>query len=426
LSETVSSAGTAGHWLSASSAVDDDANFRSTTEELVYTLPEPSEVDRIHLWPYIRSERNRGLKTCDISFSTDNGSTWPTTISAATLGDFQIGPSGGTALPETKTFAAQTGVTDIRLTNLTTFGSTSFIGISELRFGIEPNQAELSALVYEGFATSATGTGADYQADVSIKGQSDLRTGMTGAWGGSFTSSEVDFYPRESQNMQYAGFRTGDVGVTELFRTGASDQSRSFSRSLAYNSPGTDDFYCVFGWATDDAIPVSMSLPKNGSRGGINVNVSATGVVSFSLDGNSRIEYDSGAETAHMDGSWNLLVINVMDDPGGASSAWYDTYEVWLNPTISDGSLGAPDFTDGRAIIRNQNGDGHSIGFASVNFGATPTIGSEAMFDEFYITTDLSDFLAASTTVIPEPSTFLIWSLGLIGLAWFGRRRRKR
>jgi hypothetical protein len=28
--------------------------------------------------------------------------------------------------------------------------------------------------------------------------------------------------------------------------------------------------------------------------------------------------------------------------------------------------------------------------------------------------------------VIPEPSTFLIWSLGLLGLAWCARRRRIR
>jgi len=29
-----------------------------------------------------------------------------------------------------------------------------------------------------------------------------------------------------------------------------------------------------------------------------------------------------------------------------------------------------------------------------------------------------------ATTIIPEPSTFAIWSLGLLGLAWFGRRKR--
>ena len=30
------------------------------------------------------------------------------------------------------------------------------------------------------------------------------------------------------------------------------------------------------------------------------------------------------------------------------------------------------------------------------------------------------------TQAVPEPSTFLIWSLGLLGLAWYARRRRTR
>jgi len=33
--------------------------------------------------------------------------------------------------------------------------------------------------------------------------------------------------------------------------------------------------------------------------------------------------------------------------------------------------------------------------------------------------------VAEPSAVIPEPSTLLIWSLGLLGLAWFGRRRTR-
>jgi MYXO-CTERM domain-containing protein len=32
----------------------------------------------------------------------------------------------------------------------------------------------------------------------------------------------------------------------------------------------------------------------------------------------------------------------------------------------------------------------------------------------------------AAPEIIPEPSTFLIWALGLLGLAWCGRRRRTK
>jgi hypothetical protein len=35
-------------------------------------------------------------------------------------------------------------------------------------------------------------------------------------------------------------------------------------------------------------------------------------------------------------------------------------------------------------------------------------------------------FFQRLSAVVPEPSTFLIWSLGLIGLAWYARRRRTK
>jgi len=32
---------------------------------------------------------------------------------------------------------------------------------------------------------------------------------------------------------------------------------------------------------------------------------------------------------------------------------------------------------------------------------------------------------AAGPVIIPEPSSLAIWALGLLGLAWYGRRRRR-
>ena len=134
LSELVANAGSSGHWLSAITAIDDDPNFRSTTEVLTFDLGSAFDVDAFHLWPYVRPERARGLSSFDLSFSTDGGSSYPTTI---TLSGWTIGPSStSTGEPvETQTFALQSGVTHIRMTNLTTFGSTSYIGVAELRFG---------------------------------------------------------------------------------------------------------------------------------------------------------------------------------------------------------------------------------------------------------------------------------------------------
>jgi len=33
--------------------------------------------------------------------------------------------------------------------------------------------------------------------------------------------------------------------------------------------------------------------------------------------------------------------------------------------------------------------------------------------------------MSDDSVIIPEPSTFLIWTLGLLGLAWYGRRRKR-
>ena len=84
------------------------------------------------------------MKTFDIAFSTDGGLTYPTTIAAAAIGDFTIGPSGGTAPVQSKAFAPQSDVTHIKMTHLTTFGSTGWIAISELRFSVVPEPATLA------------------------------------------------------------------------------------------------------------------------------------------------------------------------------------------------------------------------------------------------------------------------------------------
>lgn len=148
LSETVTFAGSAGHWLSSINAIDDDSNFRSTTEVLTFDLGGTFDVDTMYLWPYIRSERVRGIRTLDISFSTNGGISYDTTLAAGTFADFTIDDQSGDQPVQTRSFTVQSGVTHIQLSNLTTFGSTNYIGISELRFGAipEPSAALLGGL----------------------------------------------------------------------------------------------------------------------------------------------------------------------------------------------------------------------------------------------------------------------------------------
>lgn len=101
----------------------------ATNNEIVFTLPAAATVAEAHIWQYDRFNE-RGFKTFDISFSTDGGVTYPTTI-AVTL-------ARGTGAPtpvRTLALPRQSGVTHIRFDKITNYGDPTWIGLSEVRFG---------------------------------------------------------------------------------------------------------------------------------------------------------------------------------------------------------------------------------------------------------------------------------------------------
>jgi len=272
-----------------------------------------------------------------------------------------------------------------------------------------------AVLVYEGFDSSASGSGDAYEQDASLNGAGDARTGMTGNWSGSLAAGVVDFVSRDD-NMTYSGFKTGDAGVAEFYTTRTTDQNKSLGRGLSYAAPGTDDFYIVFGWATADAIAHGVSLTAPGLPN-LSMSVTSGGAVSVNFGGASADNYSGGV--AHMNGDWNLLVIRAIDAPVDHSTLYYDSYELWLNPTISAGSgdvsqLGTPTAT-GEGSLRDNNGT--VVSFSNVSLSATLQSPETIQFDEFMITKDVSDFLA-----VPEPTTTAL--LGLGGLALILRRRK--
>jgi hypothetical protein len=149
--------GTSGYWLSASGAAT------SGTEVITLGFASPITVNKIYVWNYHRENPtwdDRALGSFIMSLSTDNGATYPTSIMDFQLSD--IRNTSLTAVPtEAFSFATQTGVTHIKLTNLKNLhqvygtgapdADSNYIGVGEIRFDSaaipEPSTAVLSGLV---------------------------------------------------------------------------------------------------------------------------------------------------------------------------------------------------------------------------------------------------------------------------------------
>ena len=108
----------------------------STSPTLTFTLPAASTIDGAHIWNLTQNAtlavRDRGVASFDISFSTDGGGTFPTTIAGLTL---NRAAAKSHDARQTLAFAQQTGVTHVQFSNLLNFsGSDNNIGLNEVRF----------------------------------------------------------------------------------------------------------------------------------------------------------------------------------------------------------------------------------------------------------------------------------------------------
>jgi len=122
------------------------------TQVLDFVLAGATDVAAVHVWNYDRGSDDgtggswdkRAIASFDIAFSTNGGTSYTAPISiTGLLGFNDIDPP---IAVQTKTFAAQTGVTDIQITNLQNFGDGSWYGLGEIRFDTVPEPATLGLL----------------------------------------------------------------------------------------------------------------------------------------------------------------------------------------------------------------------------------------------------------------------------------------
>lgn len=136
-----------GYWLTGSITfnTDVDGNNVNTTEVLTFDFDQAYDLTGFYAWNYNRDGANndRAMKTFDIQFSTDFGQSYGTLNSASSLGIADLtqhpataGSSAETYVPvDTRTFTAtQSGVTNVRFSNLQNYGSSDRIGLAEIRF----------------------------------------------------------------------------------------------------------------------------------------------------------------------------------------------------------------------------------------------------------------------------------------------------
>jgi len=126
----------ANYWLGHRNPVDEFSN--PVEQILTFDLGGATTVGAVHIWQYDRAHSTwdfRAFKQFDISFSTDDGASYPTTIALSGLvGGTDIDPP---IAVQTLTFAEQSDVSAIMISNIQNLGDPSWFGLSEIRFDTE-------------------------------------------------------------------------------------------------------------------------------------------------------------------------------------------------------------------------------------------------------------------------------------------------
>jgi len=215
------------------------------------------------------------------------------------------------------------------------------------------------------------------------------------------------------------------------------------SRAAALGAPGFDPGNFTMLWTTD------FTPDLDGDWGFRNNNVDDRYSFWIDLDQDGTLESDerffqrgsccagsgdrfiseaSSSIDTLLDGQTYLLGF-VMNDTGAGGyfrdmeflrpgGSWTD-----LDPSAT-GNLFTVEYAPWNLVATGTStvGDPLSDGL----FGVTMTPGDHylRLTTQTYATTDVAEGLF-TFVYIPEPSTFLIWALGLLGLAWYGWRRKR-
>ena len=293
---------------------------------------------------------------------------------------------------------------------------TTFLGVMAMLLvaAIAPAHA---AIIYEPFADS----------DATLNGNT-TGTGLSGNWTAGdrvrVASGSIDYGTLPTSGNRVSWLEDTDKGGWD---NASATQTALGSKHLlddgatvwfSFLARWTDTLDDRFALAlTTDAFGYDLKLNNSGSGIGFGVS-NSNKPAAYTFDGSTR-DGNPAASTASRSGSsgtefWVGKIV------WGADGASNDTLEIYQAGT--DLVLPASAVSTKTAVLdqsafdtiaftqRHRGGDGGDFSFGGVDeirFGAT-----------------YNDVIGAGA--IPEPSTFLIWALGLLGLAWYARRRRTK